>query len=136
MIHFLLQSVSILLYRLSHKTMSPTGPHVGVNLQPNVLVKYQKTIVFCVFKIHRNTPHIKERGSLITLLAYVYGWHGLTLNRRHRCPLNLSHVIMADRGSVTIIPYDGDAAPSRTYNCAKIRVAALPTNAVSNAELS
>jgi hypothetical protein len=71
-IHFLPQSVSILLYGLSHKAMSPTGPHVGINLQPNVLVKYQETIVFCVFKTHRNTPHIKERGSLIALLAYVY----------------------------------------------------------------
>jgi len=37
MIHFLLQSVSILPYGIPHKTMRTTGPHVGINLQPNVL---------------------------------------------------------------------------------------------------
>jgi hypothetical protein len=128
-IHFLPQSVSILLYGLSHKAMSPTGPHVGINLQPNVLVKYQETIVFCVFKIHRNAPHIKERGSLITLLAYVYGWHGLMLNRRDRHQFNLRHIMMAYRISFSILPSDGDFTPRRCDNRTKIGCRGSPANA-------
>jgi hypothetical protein len=45
-------------------------------------------------------------------------------------PLNLGHVVVADRSGVTIIPGNGDTAPRRSDDCAKIGGAILPANAV------